>query len=139
MKSKTLKDVKSFTVDRKTWYRGKSGDSSCLLNNAGNRCCLGFYASACGVEDKQMRNLLSPGSLVELAKTGSTYDKFDRSVSRDVNEWKTKLTRSSSVDNSETCMKMMQVNDEEKITEEVREKKLTALFASIGIKIKFVG
>lgn len=40
-----------FTVDRRTWYRGKGGLSSALLREDGRRCCLGHVAQQCGIPD----------------------------------------------------------------------------------------
>ncbi len=42
MKIKTIKDIKSFTIDRKRWVRGDIGGDSALLNGEGNMCCLGW-------------------------------------------------------------------------------------------------
>ena len=71
MKNKEKKivgDVKSFIVKRKNWCRGKGSHSSCLANNANNLCCLGFYAEACGLNRKIIRNITDPLAAVNLTK-----------------------------------------------------------------------
>ena len=134
-----LGDVKSFVVDRETWYRGKGAGKSCLLNTNGKLCCLGFYARSCGVEDRLMRNIGDPNNLVEMLDGEKTiFDIKVNHVNRKANVlWETKLVHNKK--NSDICNKLMTVNDSETFDTFEREKKLTALFKKIGIKVKFVG
>lgn len=46
--------VKELTIDRSLWYRGQGGDSSKLERTDGRRCCIGFYALACGLTRKEI-------------------------------------------------------------------------------------
>ena len=58
-----LDEMKKFTVDRRYWNRGRFGYGPLeLLNEARNKCCLGFLASACGVENEDMLNIAVPSS-----------------------------------------------------------------------------
>src|ERR1700722_8114543 len=97
---KVLTDVKSFIVDRKRWYRGKGQDDSWLLNRNNKMCCLGFYAEACGVDHKSMRDIPSPEGVAH---------------------WKTKLVIKRYGRNNLTCNNMMSVNDDEDINDSERE------------------
>jgi hypothetical protein len=46
--------VAKFIVDRRRWYRGQRGDLSRLLTSHGTRCCIGFVAQQCGIEDSRI-------------------------------------------------------------------------------------
>lgn len=135
---KVVKDVKTFVVDRKKWLRGEGDENSCLLTRGNRMCCLGFYAEACGLDRKVIRNIATPSNAVKVTKGEPTaVDREYREVSRKSDVvWKTKLVNISG-DDSITCGRMMSVNDDEDITDEVRETKLTALFKALGIKVKF--
>src|SRR5271168_758361 len=79
---KVVKDVKKFTVVRKDWYRGKGSDKSCLANTADRLCCLGFYAEACGLDRKTIRNLSSPSDAVDATKGESVDTIHNENVTR---------------------------------------------------------
>lgn len=119
-----LTDVPEFTVDRRTWARGQRNGEPALLNEQGCRCCLGFYAAACGVPDADMSNEQSPGSIYG---------------------WETKLIHAGEgaggiyhVDAQCTTL-LMRTNDATNLTEDEREARLTEQFAAIGITVRFVG
>jgi hypothetical protein len=136
---KIVGDVKEFVVKRKTWYRGKGSEHSCLLNEHNQRCCLGFYAGACGLSNKIIRGIAEPNSVIELLQEGQVEDKDGNTVHSNLDiVWKTKLVRGlCGISNTPTCNKLMAVNDSVGITDEERETKLTALFKRLGIKVKF--
>jgi|SRR5580698_3376967 hypothetical protein len=135
---KIVEDVKEFVVKRKTWYRGKGSENSCLLNDAGRMCCLGFYAEACGLDRKTIRDLSSPRDAVQITQQGETTSKDGDIVCRKSNVvWSTKLVSNVYMINIPTCNTMMEVNDNKKLSDEERETKLTALFKRLGIKVKF--
>src|SRR5277367_909081 len=125
---KVVGDVKTFTVDRSKWLRGKGPEDSSLLNQKGKMCCLGFYAEACGLDRKFIRHLKSPAAAVTASKEDFTLHKSGVI-------WKTELVNRNG--DSATCYQMMAVNDNEDIKDDVRETKLTALFKKLNIKIKF--
>jgi len=140
-KKKIVKDVKSFTVERKNWYRGKGDEKSRLLNNSGKMCCLGFYALACGLDKKVIKNVPDPVGVVNLTKDGTTTDGSDKVIKRKSEVvWETKLVandRYGSPDNSGITYDLMGVNDDPYLTDEQREKELTYLFKGLGIKVNF--
>jgi hypothetical protein len=100
-------------------------------------CCLGFYAEACGLDRKTIRSIATPLNAVKVTVGDeSAVDvNYNHVVRKSDVEWKTKLVNSSG--NTATCRAMMEVNDNEGITDKVRETKLTALFKKLGIKVKF--
>jgi hypothetical protein len=133
---KIVGDIKEFVVKRKTWYRGKGSENSCLLNDANQRCCLGFYAGICGLPNKIIRGIAEPDNVIELLQDGQVEDKDGNTVHSNLDiVWKTKLVRG--ISNSPTCNKLMAVNDSKNITDEERETELIAIFKKLGIKVKF--
>lgn len=52
---------KQFTVYEDEWVNGSNANSaageSALLNDNGNRCCVGFLAQACGLEDSAIADV----------------------------------------------------------------------------------
>lgn len=113
-----------FTVKRSTWIRGQGVHGSLLLRDDGKQCCLGFLASACGIEDTLMLGISVPEVLPE-----SSIHKFVSSYFQDLDH---------SVSRSHVGDLILQTNDAEKINDEIREKELTMLFKALGVTIKFV-
>lgn len=58
---------------------GSSSDkgTSLLLNNQGNKCCLGFDALACGLKPRHIQEKIGPTSLQHLAPSRPLADYFD--------------------------------------------------------------
>lgn len=54
---------KSFIINRKKWYRGKDSGSMLRRPDDGKKCCLGFYANACGVPSQQITGRYGPEDL----------------------------------------------------------------------------
>jgi len=111
------KDVSEFTVDRNTWDRGR-GTSFLLNPNTEKMCCLGFYARACRLKNKEIEFHGSPWMLYKKWKTFLIND-----------DW----------DNSKVCKKLMKVNDDECMSADRREKQLKKIFKANGVKVKFKG
>lgn len=127
MKPKT--DKTNFVIDRKLWKRGASGSSALLIEpvlyehdnvvkedpDQGKMCCLGFYAKACGLTDKQISGLTNYASLSKMAQ------------------------RKIPIAMREDEFRFINVNDGTSPHGKRREAKLIKLFAERGIKVKFVG
>jgi hypothetical protein len=122
---KVLGDVKSFTIDRKRWYRGMNFGSALLKQN-GKMCCLGFYAKACGLPNKMLCDVETPADVMECA----VY------LDHCNTEWATKLVKRES--DTDTTQRIVYVNDDTTLTDTIREKRLIALFKRINIAVKFV-
>lgn len=100
-----------FTVFRDTWLRG--GDS-CLLDGAGNRCCLGHLARDMGIDDDSLEDEAMPHNVPSPlwpALLGNGKDSL---------AWDAAIT-----------------NDDTEITNEQREERLVARFAREGIDVEF--
>lgn len=120
MKSKTFSDVKKFTVERSSWLRGKGMWKSKLLNANGEKCCLGFYALECGLKEE---NILNAGIPKDVAIEGAKWDTF-------------LLTDDGLT--SQMSKELMRLNDNDFITDEVREWELKKVFENCGVAVSFV-
>jgi hypothetical protein len=138
---KIIEDIKEFTVNRKKWLRGEGSDKSYLMDPiSGKMCCLGFYAKQSGLSKKDIESMPSPGSVIQLLNGDEVYTNAEV-ICRPAKpiKWNTKLIWRGQKCNSKTCDALMDANDDEDITDEVREKNLTSLFKKIGITVKFIG
>lgn len=120
MKNKTFNDAKKFTVERSSWFRGKGSLKSKLMNRSGNKCCLGFYALECGLNEENIKGAPGPA---DVAIEGAKWSSFLLSFRRNT---------------SPVCMRLMQINDDEFITDEKREKELKKVFENCGVAVRFV-
>jgi len=122
---------KKFVVDRKTWNRGNSFIRSALLNNNG-MCCLGFAAVACGYHEDEIFDEERPEKLVQtLAEDNVNQPNrwFGGLVEEIDGEWSGTIVSNA----------IIITNDDEDISDSLRESKLKKLFNSIGIDVEFVG
>ena len=55
-------------IDRRTWLRGEGPTDSALLRSDGEKCCLGFYALACGLAPENILTLKTPSEVYENTK-----------------------------------------------------------------------
>jgi hypothetical protein len=56
--------VTEFTIKRSEWLRGEGPTASYLQRESdGKRCCLGFYAIACGYSEADIINIPTPWRL----------------------------------------------------------------------------
>lgn len=126
MKTKKSAEVKSkskkeFVVDRQCWFRGLSwyAAPAALQTANGLRCCLGFMSLACGAKVKDIIGISMPQALPPRVKL----------IEPELRN----------PDGDSMPYDAADLNDDEGITEEVREAKLTKLFAKHGWEVKFVG
>lgn len=112
------------TIDRKTWLRGEGATKSALLRTEdGKKCCLGFYANSCGLDDE---SILGEKTLQSLN------DK----------EAKPKLPE---VDNCVIAL-LMSTNDSigydinygKELNARERESRIKELFFRIGVEVEFI-
>lgn len=137
---KIIEDIKSFTINRKRWLRGEGSEESCLLNTkTGKMCCLGFFAKQSKIPKNYIENVDTPCSARMLLNGTKVYSSNCKVISRPAKsiKWNTKLL--SGEFHSATGDTLMDVNDDEEISDEIREKKITSLFKRIGITVKFIG
>ena len=121
-----------FVVRRKTWQRGQS--PSLLRDDRGKQCCLGFVCEQLGVEHEAMQCVGTPGELV-WAGTGSIdpsdYPQLMGVVVRD------STTALGHLVDSDLSSEAMSINDDDAITDAVREAQLTKLFKRYGYALRF--
>jgi hypothetical protein len=129
---KEYADVKSFEISRATWYRGKGDANSLLLNAEGNKCCLGFYAKACGFEDEQITHAPTPCQIKNIS-----------SIKAD-DVWRTILLKPNknslsykAISDSDIGNLLMTVNDDIYIGDAERETRIINIFATHGIEVMF--
>lgn len=113
-----------YTVDRKTWYRGKGGEYSALLTKQGKRCCIGFVGQQCGVRDKLMLDIPT----IHFHGPGAGY----------LNPSEFPAWMSYSTHGSQDVDEAYEVNDNEEISDLTREAKLKEIFARHGDELEFI-
>ena len=119
-------------IDRRTWLRGEGSRKSYLLRTEDDkRCCLGFYAKECGLPDSQIQERVS---LRSLFFTGSEIPNFNwlganRRLYNDSKDPKRKR---------ELHDLLTEANDDEVISEQQREERITNLFAQAGFTVRFI-
>jgi len=156
MKIKTIKDKKSFTIDRTKWVRGDIGGTSLLLNDRGNMCCLGHYSKACGIAENDLRGNCGPSdallsNILNENQLGKAWLANYRQSNIEIIDWKSKLFNifrrnvhnddypfNFDADNTAICETLMHLNDDRNITEAEREEYIKKEFAKIGVKVKFI-
>ena len=115
-----------FTIDRETWRRGDRGLGLTLLLNPedNTKCCLGFYASSCGLADEDIEERAVPISI-------------PTNIIPNEMHW---LLTSTDFhrDHSEECGQLLAANDSGDIPETERESKIAEVFAKQGITVKFI-
>lgn len=117
------------TVIRSQWHRGKGGIGSRLTTYASREggskhCCLGFVALAAGVPEDGTRCAYPSG--ITNAKEYPLLRPFILNPS------------SSVVGVSNLCRTMTQINDDDIISDSVREEKLTQWARHANIELTFV-
>jgi len=125
-------------IDRKRWARGKPADGrgvNYLLSHDGSLCCLGFCMAQMGVPAEA---LLAEGCPNEVVSNhpGQFYrvrdvlvHKHDRDDAQYAGqEFTDSLTADSAID----------ANDDDSVTDEVREQEVSDIFKRHGIAVTFV-
>ena len=103
------------TVNRRTWARGDKNGPSRLLNQGGYMCCLGFLSLACQVPKEMLLNHLVP-----------SYN----SLGVELN----KLPRLK-----EGWWLFVEANDDSRLSDLEREKRLKELAKENGFSFRFAG
>lgn len=109
-------------IDRTKWIRGSKHDefgSTCLLNNMGNMCCLGFLGKAIGYTDGQLYDVNCPNDFVkkhpDLRNNWPNYTE----------------------EHDNTYQKLIKANDRPLYSGREREEKITTLGKNIGVNFVF--
>jgi hypothetical protein len=110
--------IDKLIIERATWSRGNINQPSELINDDGNKCCLGFLGCAIGINENFLRGYSLPKSVSGFSLIENLYNKD-----------KTKSFWSD----------FLEINDKFSPSEEEREQKLIKLFKEkINIELTFV-
>jgi hypothetical protein len=133
-------EVEKLIIDRKKWFRGH-GAGTLLVSrkgedygepfkgHVGEMCCLGFECLRQGYTDTQLGEHSMPVSLFSaIADTEPELNKIGEG------SWLLEGGYGSNTIVGE----ISRINDDEDISEEDREARLTALFAKCDIEVEFV-
>lgn len=113
-----MKKVRQFTIKRSEWLHFGNNTFSCLKDNSGNKCCLGFYAEALG----------NPARI-------NSYHTAGNPAVIDA-EWPKWLVLNG--ENTDKCLMLIDVNDKFYSRDRDRERRIKQLFAQNGVLVKFV-
>jgi hypothetical protein len=150
IKFKTIKDIKSFTIDRSRWVRGDIGGESLLLNRQNNMCCLGHYSKACGISESDLKGEGGPTDTVgdkflNKNQLGKAWLANFLQKDTEIIDWRSKLFKILKdednefwADNTKIAENLMDINDNLYIGEKEREEEIKEEFAKIGVKVKFI-
>jgi hypothetical protein len=123
------------TIERSRWARGGKNGESALLNDDGNMCCLGFACKVLGFKDSTVKNHGVPSDLVNSAGSGSAQRHRGLRAG--------KLVESGSADegwyDTAPVDKALTINDDNTISDKMREYRLTPILRKLGFKVRFVG
>lgn len=116
-----VSDVPKFVVQRSKWLRGTKKFTK-ILNDKGERDCIGFLLRACGFADDQIMGLDEPIDVVR--KHG----------------WNTRLITWSGNGfyQNAYCDTIIRTNDCTDMTNVEREQTLKDLFKMVDIEVEFV-
>lgn len=109
-------------IDRTKWLRGGKEDSLLLSADSGKMCCLGFLARQCGYSAKDIRGFATPSSMGKTSKLIPGLVKT---------EW-------GGVHNTPLCYRLIDINDNLKLSDSQREKRLTRWFKHLKVDVSFV-
>lgn len=134
--------MEKLIINRKTWCRGEGTGH---LFNGETSCCLGFYARKVGIRNNQLFDLSSAfwiGRPNEVCKlSAETNGELSPEVAKTrAEKLKGLVTRvGGTYKNTRVCRQLMITNDDEDISDEVREGKIKELFKKINVNVVFIG
>lgn len=117
--------MKTIVIDCLLWCRGRvdAMEWTGLLNRDGRRCCLGFHCSQLGVEDRHLINSVSPGWVRKyLPADSGLICSLETSGG-----WNSVFSR-----------KAMVINDDHRISDLTRIRKLKKLAKEYGFNYVFI-
>lgn len=126
-------------IDRARWLRGEGSDASYLLRGLDRRmCCLGFLCRARGFTEGDLLEQREPNDLVNVE--GLEDEQLDGLVAIHHHQEDAEDPYDETDYTDEAVVgQLIVVNDDEKLTEEVREIEVKTLMATIGVDVEFIG
>lgn len=119
----------TYTIDRRTWRRGKLGEGEGqLLNYEGFKCCLGFVAIQDGVPADSIIRIGLPSGMI-----------FDKNFKSPIFGPNKCISNSDDYYFSDSFLtdEAYKINDDTSISEEMREEALKEIFKRYGHEIQF--
>lgn len=117
-----------FIIKRSEWLRGGI-PSTQLLNREGEKCCLGFFSLACGIDSKYIQGVATPADICRIFfTTPKLNDKFP--------EWVLASSHNATI-NSSDINSLMCINDDKDINDSKREENIKEIFAKHNITVEF--
>ncbi len=114
-------DIRKFTVARSTWSRGR-GKNTSILDEMGDKDCLGFFLKAGGASDAQLLRADEPIDVV--VKYGWNIPLIEYAG------WTCYQTKA--------CREIIATNDAPLMNDAFREFTLIGLFKTINVALDFV-
>lgn len=121
-----MSERKKLVIDRQTWSRGftLNGEINSLLLPNGSKCCLGFAGKQlCNISDERMLDMPDPESLGMDFENGMP--------------WSVWMGVSGQARHSFDIESLIDINDDEGISDSDREEKITAIFAQHDVDVIF--
>lgn len=116
------------TINRAKWARGGYNGDSMLLNSKGNMCCLGFACRVVGIPANKLKGIGTPQTVTGVKALTGKLGKMVEAPSY-----------AKSIVNSDDTDAAVGVNDDDKISDKMREYKLKPILKKLGFAAKFVG
>jgi hypothetical protein len=124
-----LRAVKSFTINRDVWARGK--DYGRLLFADDTMCCLGIHLKACRMPKKYLLGNDMPGEAFSEAIADGKIEEVPKEL-----KWLL-LNDDSEASAQENVRQLMRTNDSSEITPKLREQAIAKLFKRHNIQVRF--
>jgi len=135
--------MRKLTVDREHWCRGELGGESGLLNDHGNKCCLGFLALDLGFTEHEIQGV---GDMSDFDWSKTSVQEALARVDDNLHPIGTINTQADdyggdymAIDVSDFHQAAIKVNDNLKIKEATREEQLIELFGNHDVELSFTG
>ncbi len=111
--------MRKLVIDRKKWLKGDDGNNSCMLDDDGHMCCLGFVARRITKLSKE-----------RLFRQGTPADCY-------LGESLLTYSSDGTLRDNDFSAEAMDINDDSGLSEKEREKKLIKLFKKNDIELSF--
>lgn len=118
-----------FTIERSKWARGTINQPSLLLSQETQcKCCLGHFATACGIPDSAIKDVMTPYS-VKIDNNVPADSPFNMMIC---------VLGNGCFNNSQLAADLIYLNDSPTISEDEREQKIKEKFAENCIEVEFL-
>ena len=143
-RKQSIKLLRSFTIDRKRWARGPFGSNKLFSRGGftrgpGRKCCIGFYAEACGFEPKELDGYGTLQMMLDGPGPGSSTYGSASSMGARARRLFESVWTTAGTHEDDFFQGLYSINDSGEIPEHERERQVKAWFRSRGIRVTFKG